>query len=83
MAELIGTSRRHMIRIEKGSHRPGPAFIARIAEATGESDSFFREEEDDDDEAALRAMAEGLVAVLMDAARKQNDAAKRRRKALA
>jgi transcriptional regulator with XRE-family HTH domain len=50
LAELIGTSRRHMIRIEKGLHHPGPAFRARIAEATEQPEEFF--ESDDDEEAA-------------------------------
>jgi transcriptional regulator with XRE-family HTH domain len=40
-AEQIGTTRRHMIRIEKGQHMPGPALIARIVEATDEPDAFF------------------------------------------
>lgn len=45
LADLIGTSRRHMIRIEKGQHRPGPVFIARIAEATEQPEEFFDDEE--------------------------------------
>lgn len=47
LAERIGTSRRHMIRIEKGLHRPGPEFRARIADATEQPPEFFS---DDDDE---------------------------------
>jgi transcriptional regulator with XRE-family HTH domain len=80
MAELIGTSRRHMIRIENGQHRPGPDFIERIARHTEQPESFFEDGDDEDEEAALRSMAESLVAVLIDAARKHNDAAKARRK---
>ena len=41
LAELIGTSRRHMIRIEKGLHKPGPRFIGLIAEATGRPIEYF------------------------------------------
>jgi transcriptional regulator with XRE-family HTH domain len=45
-AELIGTTRRHMIRIEKGTHRPRRELLARIAEAAGVPEDFF----DDDEE---------------------------------
>lgn len=52
LAELIGTSRRHMVRIETGAVRqPGPAFVARIAEVTGCPAELFADE--DDEEAAL------------------------------
>lgn len=58
LAEHIGTSRRHMIRIEKGQHRPGQAFLDRIAEATGQPVELFAESEalDADDEEADAAM---------------------------
>jgi transcriptional regulator with XRE-family HTH domain len=36
LALRIGTSRRHMIRLENGEHRPGRVLLARIAEATGQ-----------------------------------------------
>lgn len=61
LALLVGTSRRHMIRIEKGAHRPGPVFRARIAEATEQPEEFFQ---DDDDEAS------DPVAALMTALRR-------------
>ena len=50
LAERIGTSRRHMIRLEKGVHRPGKVFIERIAEATGQDESFFTVDGDEDDD---------------------------------
>lgn len=50
LAGMIGTSRRHMIRIEKGLHRPGQKFVGRIAEATGQPESFFSTEEPVDEE---------------------------------
>lgn len=31
LAELVGVTRRHMIRIENGDHRPTPALRDRIA----------------------------------------------------
>lgn len=48
LAEQIGTSRRHMIRIEKGQHRPGPRLRARIAEATDQPGEFFADEDDEE-----------------------------------
>lgn len=59
---MIGTSRRHMIRIEKGLHRPGPLFRARIAEATEQPDDFF---EDEDDEEAARMVPTPFLATLL------------------
>src|SRR6476659_1868059 len=56
LAELIGTSRRHMVRIETGAVRqPGPVFVARIAEVTGCPEELFADEEDE--EAALPMLA--------------------------
>lgn len=67
-AEQIGTSRRHMIRIEKGVHRPGPVLLARIAEATEQPLEFFTDEDDEESEpvgldvlAALRPLARLLA----------------------
>lgn len=72
LAERIGTSRRHMIRIEKGQHVPGPVLRARIAEATEQPEDFFSP--DDADEEAHPAMADFLAALaplarLLDAAK--------------
>lgn len=35
LGAVVGTSRQHLIRLEKGIHRPKPEMLARIAEATG------------------------------------------------
>lgn len=48
LAGLIGTSRRHMIRLEKGLHKPGETFVARIAEATGQPRELFEDEDSED-----------------------------------
>lgn len=48
-AGLIGTSRRHLMRIENGTHTPRPALIAQIVEATGHDPAFFTDEEDDEE----------------------------------
>lgn len=61
LAGRIGTSRRHMIRIEKGLHRPGPSFRVRIAEATEQPEAFF---EDDDEEAARMGAPPNMLEVL-------------------
>ncbi len=37
LAEQVGISRRHMIRIENGEHRPEPELRDKIAEALGAS----------------------------------------------
>ncbi len=58
LAGLIGTSRRHMIRIEKNQHVPGPEFRQRIADATGQSIEFFADGTPDaEDEEAAELMA--------------------------
>jgi len=68
LAEQIGTSRRHMIRIEKGQHRPGPVLVNRIAEATEQSPSFFSDDEDEESDpvaalvAAIRLLVRAEVA---------------------
>lgn len=37
LADQVGISRRHMIRIENGEHRPAPDLRDRIAEVLGSS----------------------------------------------
>lgn len=54
LAAMIGTSRRHMIRVEKGQHMPGRKLVARIAEATEQPEKFF---EADDEESSLSQMS--------------------------
>jgi transcriptional regulator with XRE-family HTH domain len=53
-ATLIGTSRRHLMRIERGQHVPRGELVKRIAEATGHELEFFS----DDDEEESSSMAE-------------------------
>jgi transcriptional regulator with XRE-family HTH domain len=38
---LVGTSRQHLIRLERGDHRPRPEMLTKIAEATGRSTDWF------------------------------------------
>lgn len=41
LAEAVGTSRQHLIKLEKGQHAPGETMLARIAEATGRDVAWF------------------------------------------
>jgi len=48
-AELVGTSRRHVMRWEGGpAHRPGHEYMARIAAVTGQPESLFTDEEEEE-----------------------------------
>jgi transcriptional regulator with XRE-family HTH domain len=40
-----GVSRQHLIKLEKGLHRPGLEMVERIAEATGKPVEYFLVEE--------------------------------------
>ena len=46
LAAAVGTSRRHMIRIENGEHRPSPELRDRIAEVLGADPSTLPAVED-------------------------------------
>lgn len=41
LAEAAGTSRQHLISLEKGKHRPGPEMLERIATALGKEADWF------------------------------------------
>jgi transcriptional regulator with XRE-family HTH domain len=48
LAELVqGTSRSHLIKLEKAMHRPRAAMLSRIAEATGREIDWFLDPEVD------------------------------------
>jgi transcriptional regulator with XRE-family HTH domain len=51
LAAKVGTSRQHLIKLEKGIHAPRPEMLAGIAEATGKSEEFFTGDGEDDEEA--------------------------------
>lgn len=55
LAERVGTSRQHLIKLEKGIHLPGPKLLSAIARETGKSETFFETDSEDDEE--LDAMA--------------------------
>lgn len=41
LGEQVGTSRHHLIRLEKGQHRPRAEMLSKIAEATGRDVEWF------------------------------------------
>lgn len=41
LGETVGTSRHHLIRLEKGIHRPRADMLSKIAEATGRDVVWF------------------------------------------
>lgn len=53
LAEKIGSSRHHLIRLERGAHTPKPETIAAIAEATGKPESYFDDDEDEESDPAV------------------------------
>lgn len=67
-APRVGITRRHLIRLENGEHRPSRELAARIEEAaqdaTGEPSGRILDE-DDDASAALHRDPEFLEAVLV------------------
>lgn len=76
IAAEVGTSRRHWIRWEGGHNLPSAVFIAKIAEATGQTSAFLNGEpslsadestlsEDDDEESDLEATLGRIVARLV------------------
>lgn len=48
LAIAVGSSRQHLIRLEKGEHLARPGMLEKIAEATGKAVEFF--ESDDEEE---------------------------------
>ncbi len=47
LGETVGTSRHHLIRLEKGIHRPRIEMLTKIAEATGRQVEWFLDPEVD------------------------------------
>ena len=52
LAARVGSSRRHLIRLEKGEHTPGIELRARIAAATDQPADFFQVGDSEDEEEA-------------------------------
>lgn len=47
LGESVGTSRQHLISLEKGKHRPRLEMLTKIAEATGRDIDWFVDPEVD------------------------------------
>jgi len=54
LAAEIGTTRRHMIRLENGEHLPSGGLRDRIVEATGDASGAIQSSDDEDEEDGLR-----------------------------
>lgn len=63
-AEHVKITRRHLSRIETGRSLPRADLLARIAEATGKTESFF--ESDEDEEAARMRAPRSILEELHD-----------------
>jgi transcriptional regulator with XRE-family HTH domain len=61
LGALVGTSRQHLIKLEKGKHAPREDMLERIASATGKSLEFFTQDEDDDDDEAEVVSIDDLI----------------------
>lgn len=61
LAATVGTSRQHLIKLEKGQHLARPEMLAKIADATSRDESFFEDDADEESDP---------VAALMDALRR-------------
>lgn len=50
LAPLVGTTRRHLIRLENGEHQASKPLAARLGAALGEDGAQFRNGDDDEEE---------------------------------
>jgi transcriptional regulator with XRE-family HTH domain len=58
-APLIGTGRRHMIKLENGEHRPSGELRDRIVEVTGTTEQI--ESSDDEEEDMLLELINSMI----------------------
>jgi transcriptional regulator with XRE-family HTH domain len=49
LAAAVGTSRQHLIKLEKGQHLARPEMLARIADATKTTVACLESDDDEDD----------------------------------
>jgi transcriptional regulator with XRE-family HTH domain len=61
LAVEVGTSRRHIIRLERGDHRPSRSMLTRIAKATGREPSTIDPEADEEAESQVAAVLIDLL----------------------
>lgn len=63
LAQTVGSSRQHMIRLEKGQHQPRPEMRARIADALGDP-SLTAGDDDEEDDAEMVVLGEMFLELL-------------------
>lgn len=66
----VGTSRQHLIRIERGDHLPRPELLNAIGEATGQHPEFFESEDDEESDLAIDLLRRAIQAMVRDETRK-------------
>jgi transcriptional regulator with XRE-family HTH domain len=66
LAARVGTSRQHLIKLEKGQHLPRPEMLDRIAQATNKAPSFFESDDEDEESDAMEALTRALRRVVRD-----------------
>jgi transcriptional regulator with XRE-family HTH domain len=73
LGALVGTSRQHLIKLEKGQHAPREETLRRIAVATGKSVSFFLADENDEEDEAepVALLIQAIRALVRDEVRAQ------------
>lgn len=60
LAAEVGTTRRHMIRLENGEHLPSGMLRDRIAEATGHPAETLQSADDEDEPSLRRSLSDDL-----------------------
>lgn len=79
LALNVGTTRRHMIRLENGEHLPSTALRNRIAAEVGVEPSAIQASDEDDEESdtlSLELATKGLVSALTAELRRVTEGAK-------
>lgn len=66
LGSLVGTSRQHLIKLEKGQHLPSDQMLDRIAEATGKTVEFFTDGDDDEESDAMAELLHAIRRVVRD-----------------
>lgn len=60
----VGTSRQHLIKLEKGQHLAGVPLLTRIAEETGKSLAWFSSDDDDEESDPVADLYQAFVRFL-------------------
>lgn len=63
-APKVGTTRRHLIRIEAGFHRPGQTLLEAVARETGVAKDSLTNTEDDEESSLYATLLTDLRAIV-------------------